>query len=151
MAISEAAPRSASKHLVLDGVRVGKLPAPGRQDVTYVVLSAEPPAQGEKRRERRWRTHLRYGKIVDAQARILIESQTKDRSARGARLRLAAPVALPRRIRFFDDVSKHMFEAAVAWQRGRDVGLTLLREIDLRGLTRAQLFRLGIKIQPADA
>lgn len=145
---------SAAPGPVLDGVKVTHLSQPGQGglagEVTYVVLTPPPPPKGEKRAHRRWRTHLRSGKIVDGGTVILAESQIRDRSARGARLRLASPVTLPRKIRFFDDISKHMFEAAVAWQRGRDIGIAFLHEVDLRGLTRAERFRLGMRMPIAD-
>ena len=116
----------------------------------HPALAPAAGASWDKRAERRWRTHLRSGKIVDGRAHIVTESQVRDRSARGARLRLAANVLLPRHIRFFDEIATRMFEATVVWQRGRDIGMTLLREIDPRSLTRAELFRLGIKIRSAD-
>jgi hypothetical protein len=77
------------------------------------------------------------------------ESQTADRSTRGARLRLANPVTLPKRIRFFDDVTKRLFEASVVWQRGREVGISFLREIEPHNLTRPELYRLGLKTNRA--
>jgi hypothetical protein len=146
----QSSPRSASARPTLDGVKVSRLPRPGNGDVTYVVLTPPAPAKGEKRADRRWRTHLRSGKVVDGGSVILAESQIRDRSARGARLRLATPVILPRQIRFFDDISKHLFEASVAWQRGRDIGIAFLHEVDLRGLTRAERFRLGMRTPVAE-
>lgn len=146
----QSPPRPVTARPTLDAIKVTRLSPPGNKDVTYLVLAPALGAGGEKRAERRWRTHLRSGKIVDGRTCILTESQTRDRSARGARLRLAANVVLPRRIRFFDDVTKRMFEAMVAWQRGREIGVILLREVDPRGLTRAELFRLGIKMPCAD-
>jgi len=80
-------------------------------------------------------------------ARIVTESQVRDRSARGVRLKLAANVSLPKRIRFFDDVGKRLYEGVVAWQRGRDIGISLRQEVDTRELTRAELFKLGIKLK----
>lgn len=130
---------------ILEAVKV-KSPVPRRaQEVTYMVLEPEPAAR-DKRAERRWRTHLRSGRLVDAQTYIVAESQVRDRSARGVRLRLAGNIRLPERIRFFDDVSKRMFEAQVAWQRGQEIGLSLLREIDASRLSRSELWRLGIKL-----
>jgi hypothetical protein len=141
-------PSEAAARPILDAVRVTHLTPAGSHDVTYVVLTSAQTAQraqGDKRAERRWRTHLRSGKIVDGRTYVLTESQIRDRSPRGARLRLAANVALPGRIRFFDDISKRMYEAAVAWRRGSEIGITFLREADAHRLTRAELFRLGIK------
>ncbi|HEY5226563.1 MAG TPA: hypothetical protein VIJ06_07215 [Methylovirgula sp.] len=145
-------PPAAKARQTLDGVRVARLPPPGSGDVAYVVLTPAPvpaaaPIEGrDKRAERRWGTHLRSGKILDGRTCIVTESLTANRSARGARLRLATPVLLPKRIRFFDDVTKRLFEAAVAWQRGREIGVTFLREIEPNSLTRTELFRLGIKV-----
>jgi hypothetical protein len=142
---------AANARPILDAIKVTRLPPAGSPDVTYVVLApAGAPASGhDKRAERRWRTHLRSGKIVDARTCLLTESQTADRSTRGAKLRLAKSVTLPKRIRFFDDVTHRLFEATVAWQRGREIGVTLLKEIEPHRLTRAELFRLGIKVTRA--
>ena len=130
---------------ILEAVKVTRLSRPSNNDVTYVVLTSGPAPRDEKRTQRRWRTHLRSGKIVDGRTCILTESQVRDRSARGARLRLPAHVVLPQTIRFFDDVTTHMFEASVAWQHGQEIGVTFLKEVDPHGLTQAELFRLGIK------
>ena len=126
------------------------LPSPGSAAIAYVVLSPTAEAPGDKRTEPRWRTHLRSGKIVDGNTRIVTESQVRDRSARGVRLKLAANVVLPKRIRFFDDIGKRLFEAVVAWQRGQDIGVSLRREVDSNELTRAELFKLGIKLKSPD-
>lgn len=136
-----SSPRPHKAHPVLNGIKVAELSAPGAE-VTYVVLTSP---KGEQRIERRWGTHLRSGKIVDGRTRILSETQTRDLSARGARLRLAGSMSLPARIRFFDENSRTLHEAEVAWQRGREIGVRFLSEIDPRGLSRAELFRLGIR------
>jgi hypothetical protein len=128
----------------LEATKVMRLAKPGA-DVTYVVLAPPPAEPSDKRGERRWRTHLRSGKIADGRTCILVESQVRDRSAGGARLRLSGHVSLPPRIRFFDEIGTTLYEAAVAWQRGRDIGIKFLREIDPSGLSRAELFRLGIR------
>jgi hypothetical protein len=146
----QSPPHSASARPTLDGVKVSRLSRPGHGEVTYVVLTPPAPAKGEKRADRRWRTHLRSGKVVDGGSVVLAESQIRDRSARGARLRLATPVTLPPQIRFFDDISKHLFEASVAWQRGRDIGIAFLHEVDLRELSRAERFRLGMRTPIAE-
>lgn len=137
--------RSRKPQPVLNGTKVTKLSAPGAE-VTYVVLT--PATKSDKRAERRWATHLRVGKIVDGRTCVLSEAQTRDLSARGARLRLTGNITLPVRIRFFDENSKTLREAAVAWQRGREIGVRFLGEIDPRGLSRAELFRLGIRNRP---
>ncbi len=129
---------------LLEATKVARLAAPGA-DVTYVVLAPPPAEPSDKRGERRWRTHLRSGKIADGQTCILVESQVRDRSAGGARLRLSGQVSLPARIRFFDEISTTLYEAAVAWQRGREIGIKFLQEIDPSDLSRAELFRLGIR------
>ncbi len=129
---------------LLEATKVTRLSAPGA-DVTYVVLAPPQADPADKRGERRWRTHLRSGKIADGRTCILVESQVRDRSTGGARLRLSGQVSLPPRIRFFDEISTTLYEAAVAWQRGREIGIKFLREIDPSGLSRAELFRLGIR------
>ena len=134
----------------LEAMKVTSLPSPGSATIAYVVLSPATKATSDKRTEPRWRTHLRSGRIVDDRTRIVTESQVRDRSARGVRLKLATNVVLPKRIRFFDEIGKRMFEAVVAWQRGRDIGVSLRREVHSNELTRAELFKLGIKIKSTD-
>ncbi|MGA3303752.1 MAG: hypothetical protein ABSC72_10750 [Methylovirgula sp.] len=136
--------RTETPRPLLEATKVTRLAAPGA-DVTYVVLAPPQADAADKRGERRWRTHLRSGKIADGRTCILVESQVRDRSAGGARLRLSGHVNLPPRIRFFDEISTTLYEAAVAWQRGREIGIKFLREIDPNGLSRAELFRLGIR------
>lgn len=143
-------PHSAATRPLLDAVKVTHLSSLRGADVAYMVLAPAPESPADKRTERRWSTHLRSGKIVDWRTRIVTEGQVRDRSARGMRLRLAANVPLPQRIRFFDDIGKRMFEATVAWRRGRDIGVSLLREVNPRELTRAELFKLGIKISSVE-
>jgi hypothetical protein len=144
-------PHPAAARPILEATKVNHLPSPGRSEVTYMVLApvvASP--KGDKRTEKRWRSHLRSAKIVDVNTRVLTESQIRDRSKRGARLRIAKNIPLPRRIRFVDEIGKRVFEAAVAWQRGCDIGVSVLTEIDPRCLTRAELMRLGLKIRRPD-
>ena len=141
---SPAAPPS------FEAMKVTSLPSPGGATVAYMILSPTAETPGDKRTEPRWRTHLRSGKIVDGSTRIVTESQVRYRSARGVRLKLATNVVLPKRIRFFDEIGKRMFEAVVAWQRGRDIGVSLRREVHSNELTRAELFKLGIKIKSTD-
>ena len=106
---------------LLEATKVTRLTAPGA-DVTYVVLVPPQGDPADKRGERRWRTHLRSGKIADGRTCLLVESQVRDRSAGGARLRLSGHLSLPPRIRFFDEISTTLYEATVAWQRGREIG-----------------------------
>lgn len=137
-------PQPETPRPILEATKVTRLVAPGA-DVTYVVLAPPQGDPADKRGERRWRTHLRSGKIADGRTCILVDSQVRDRSAGGARLRLSGQVSLPARIRFFDEISATLYEAAIAWQRGREIGIKFLREIDPSGLSRAELFRLGIR------
>ena len=141
---------SAAAGPTLEAIKVTSLPSLGSTAVAYMVLSPTAESPSDKRKERRWRTHLRSGRIVDEHARIITESQVRDRSTRGMRLKLIANVQLPERIRFFDDISKRLIEAVIAWRRGRDTGLKLMREVDPGELTRAELFKLGIKLNSAD-
>lgn len=95
---------------------------------SYTVLSesrggAEP---GERRTFTRQRTKLRSGKIIHANGQFITECLIHNRSASGCRLRLAAAIALPSLIHLFDDQSERLFQAAVMWQRQRDVGIRLL-------------------------
>ena len=144
-------PHFAAAHSILDATKVDRLSSPGGSEVTYMVLApVGAPTSGEQRTEPRWRSHLRSAKIMDQHTRVLAESQIRDRSKRGARLRLAKNITVPRRIRFADEIGMRIFDAVVAWQRGCDIGLSLVREVDPRSLTRAELFRLGIRIRKPD-
>jgi len=54
---------------------------------------------------------------------FLIECQIYDRSDTGARLRLVGDISLPSRIRLYEDASERLFDAAIAWRKGRVIGI----------------------------
>jgi len=85
-------------------------------------VSLHPPGE-EKRSERRRRTRLRAGKILDCRNAFLIECLVHDRSPDGARLRLVAPVALPDSIRLFEDEDRRLAAADVIWRNGQEIGI----------------------------
>ncbi|MGO9007039.1 MAG: PilZ domain-containing protein [Beijerinckiaceae bacterium] len=83
-------------------------------------------AAREKRSEPRWRTRLQSAKILDVHGRFLIDRRIYDRSAHGARLRLAAHFVVPGRIGFVDELANQSFDAKVAWQRNQEIGVRIL-------------------------
>ena len=83
-----------------------------------------------RRSEPRVRTRLRTGKLLDRNKKFLTDCSIFDRSTHGARLRLFANVDLPERFRLYDEASKQLFDAKVAWRRGQDVGVRLLGAFD---------------------
>lgn len=91
-------------------------------EIAYWVRE-DVPGTPEKRAERRARTRLRSGRILDARNRLLAEVALHDRSSTGWRLQLLDDVPLPSRFRFYDDELRRAFEAELVWRRGREVGV----------------------------
>jgi len=113
---------------------------------TYTLT--EPQAAclaGNKRLEARRRTHLQCGMVLDLHNRFLIDCQIYDRSSRGARLRLAAGLNLPRRIRLFDERAKQMLDAEIAWRSGQNIGVSFLARAGPPCLSEAQITALRRK------
>jgi len=108
--------------------------------VTYRVAEM-PPDNGKGKDKRRGpprkRTRLRSGKILDQRGKFLIECQVYDRSIYGAHLRLIDTIALPRRIKFYDDEQHALLEAEVIWRHKGEIGIQYLTKLD------AQAIRLG--------
>lgn len=126
---------------VLEAVKLTRGNFARARGASYTVI--EPPAAcRNKRLEARRRTHLRCGMVLDLNNRFLIDCQIYDRSSRGARLRLAANLKLPRRIRLFDDLAKQMLNAEIAWRRGQLVGLRFFQPADPPCLSEAQIAAL---------
>jgi hypothetical protein len=95
-------------------------------EVTYsVVDNGYEPRPADGRFARRVRTRLRSGKVFDAANRLIVEGLLYDRSATGWRLRMLDDVALPPRVRFYDDELRRAFDAKVVWKKGREVGIVL--------------------------
>ena len=80
----------------------------------------------DHRAEARWRVRLQTAKVFDDHSGFLTDAQFFDRSSHGARLRLAATIVLPRKVLLFDEISKHSYQATVAWQRGQDIGVRII-------------------------
>jgi len=99
--------------------------------VTYCVLpspSHSPPpvlATAEQRNDKRRRTRLRSGKILDRANRFLIDAAIIDRSSAGIRLRLARDQAIPDVFRLFDEESGLVLGARLVWRRQALVGARL--------------------------
>ncbi|MGP8233446.1 MAG: hypothetical protein ACLQL2_12410 [Methylovirgula sp.] len=128
---------------LIDAIKVsGAETKPG--EVTYRILDPVRES-GDKRTESRKRTRLRSGKILDDANKFLIDCQINNRSEHGARLILVAKIKLPRRIRLFSDLDGELLEAAIAWQRGQNVGVTFPPQAK-PDLTAAQITALRKKI-----
>jgi hypothetical protein len=99
--------------------------------VTYCVLpspSRSPApalATAEQRNDKRRRTRLRSGKILDRANRFLIDAAIIDRSSAGLRLRLARDQAIPEVFRLFDEESGLVLGARLVWRRQALVGARL--------------------------
>jgi len=99
--------------------------------VTYCVLPSPLPslaaatATTEQRNDKRRRTRLRSGKILDRANRFLIDAAIIDRSSAGLRLRLARDLAIPDVFRLFDEESGLVLGAGLIWRRQALVGARL--------------------------
>ena len=101
--------------------------------VTYCVVPspsrfpspAPAPATADQRHDKRQRTRLRSGKIIDRANRFLIEAAIIDRSSAGLRLRLARDRAIPEAFRLFDDETGFVLGARLVWRRQAIVGAQL--------------------------
>lgn len=82
----------------------------------------------DRRREKRRRVRLNWGKALNVAERFLCDCLIVNRSAGGARLRLARRIALPKTFLFFDDVAGALYAAEVVWRQGELVGCLLARE-----------------------
>jgi len=82
-----------------------------------------PKTPLNRRKAPRRRTRLRSGKISTLGNRFLTECLIFDRSASGARVRLAGRMRLPEHIYFFDDERDTLHVAHVVWQKDGQAGL----------------------------
>lgn len=95
--------------------------------VTYCVLPSPSRslATAEQRNDKRRRTRLRSGKILDRANRFLIDAAIIDRSSASLRLRLARDQAIPDVFRLFDEESGLVLGARLVWRRQALVGARL--------------------------
>jgi len=77
------------------------------------------------RAEPRQRVRLQTAKVSDERNNFLTFAQFFDRSANGARLRIAEAIVLPRKIRLYDEASNQTCDATIAWQRGQEIGVRI--------------------------
>lgn len=121
-----------------EAVKIGRLDRNDlRHEFAYCVT--ETKESDDRRSMRRRRTRLRSGKILDIRNVFLIECQIYDRSDTGARLRLVGDISLPSRIRLYEDASERLFDAAIAWRKGRVIGICHTVDNQARPITRPQL------------
>jgi hypothetical protein len=126
---SDNTPRDKRSAPLLDAERIdADARAGGRSRdaplVTYTVVTAEV-APADRRRQSRRRTHLQSAKILDEEDRFLVDCRLQNKAASGARLHLAKPVMLPRRIQIYADQAEELRDAEVMWRRGLEVGCKL--------------------------
>ena len=106
---------------ISDGVsfeRVGRASTP----------QPRPPPR-DNRREQRYRTQLRSGRIYDQHQRFICACVVRDRSSQGARLLLPKNVTPPRQICFLDEELGEVFRAEVRWRQDREIGILKLGEL----------------------
>jgi hypothetical protein len=82
--------------------------------------SARP---SDDRTEPRRRVHLRGGEIADRQHKFICDCVIRDRSTRGARLRLPKNVSVPHEIWFYDHEFKVSLKAEVRWRGDLEIGI----------------------------
>jgi hypothetical protein len=94
-----------------------------------------PPPQArksrDKRRELRYPTKLRSGRIYDPQQRLICHCVVRDRSTNGARLLLPKNVTPPNQICFFDEELRELFRAEIRWRQDREIGILKLQLVDV--------------------
>ncbi|MEI2384604.1 PilZ domain-containing protein [Breoghania sp. JC706] len=78
----------------------------------------------DTRRHPRRVKRLRTAKIADLDDRFLTECAIRDLSTGGARLVVAAAVALPDVIVLFDELEGTIVPATLRWRRGNEVGVS---------------------------
>lgn len=121
---------------------VGRRVKPGAAlagEFTYSVLEADPSARkrsapkdaggGERRDGQRTRSHLREGFVGERLTRSLAGCRITDLSKGGARLLLDADSVLPGLFFLVDASAGKKYRARLAWQRGREAGVSL-KEVD---------------------
>ena len=100
--------------------------APSTGDFTFTVLLESD----ERRLDRRQRTRLRSGKIVDRTGRFVTDCLLHDLSATGGRLRVAPAVVLPPAIQVYDDQTGLVRDAVVLWRKDGEAGVRFAPALD---------------------
>jgi hypothetical protein len=120
---------------------------PPADSVTYSVVDGEVshPGSEERRNDPRRRTRLRWGKVVDAGNRFIVECQIRERSPEGARLLLVKQANLPDRIGLFDDAELSIRTAEIMWRRSLEIGIRFTPELDSDDIKETDLAALSGK------
>jgi hypothetical protein len=87
---------------------------------------------GSERRSAPRARSLLAGKIVVGDGSISFDCIIRDLSANGARVRLSRAIGLPRAVALLAIKDGLLFDAAVSWRIGDDVGLAFSGQSDLR-------------------
>lgn len=90
--------------------------------VTYSVVAESQRRKEDRRREPRKSVHLRSGKVLAVDESFLVECAILNRTRTGARIKLARLMRLPKTVWIYDDQTRVLREARVAWQNGKEVG-----------------------------
>ncbi len=92
-----------------------------------MAIEPRTDAGGRDRREEpRLRTRLRSAKLFSEHSVPLVDCQVLERSAHGARLKLATKIVLPTLLLLYCEINKEYYRARVAWQRELEAGVRLL-------------------------
>jgi hypothetical protein len=123
---SRRSPSAAAAHAPSLDAIAGTAGKPSAGDITYTEVGpVAKPVGRDMRADQRRRTRLRSGKIVDLRNRFLCDCLLHDRSHGGLRVRLVQDVALPPRIRIYDDEAHGLIAVDIVWRRGRDLGIRM--------------------------
>lgn len=76
----------------------------------------------ERRSERRLIKRMNWGKTLSIRSEFLSECQIANQTSKGACLRIARRVHIPRFFLLYNDNSGVILEAEVIWRRGMDLG-----------------------------
>jgi hypothetical protein len=97
------------------------------------------PAPSSQRRGAERKRSLLAGKLTNEDASLTVDCTIRDLSETGALVELAAPELLPRTLRLMQIRDGVLWDAQVAWRRGRRMGLILGERHDLRTTAEPQL------------
>lgn len=107
---------------------------------------------GGAQREPRARALLQ-GKLVHGEELLTLDCTIRDWSAKGAKVRLAAPTPLPAEVFLLNVRERAAYRVKVAWRRQPDIGVVFLSQVDLASMsaTAKVLRRLLLEASPREA
>jgi hypothetical protein len=96
----------------------------------------------DRRRERRRRTRLRSGKLLDLQNAFLGECHIYDQSDKGARVGLLADIPAHSVIQLYEDDPEQLRVARIVWRTNSHLGLCFDSRAHARRISRIQIICL---------